>query len=161
MKTAATKPLRRARLPAPLRSLTVSRNGHAIRLGKILVPIDFSVESKKALHYAAQFAQQFGATISLLHVVEPITFPTDYGYGPVVRQIPNKEGIKRAKTKLNRIGQKEIGAPWLADAVVRSGIAFFAITEAAKAMEADLIIMGTHGYSDISPTFATGGCLEA
>src|SRR6266567_375548 len=40
------------------------------KLTKILVPIDFSDCSKKALQYAVPFAKQFGATITLLHVVQ-------------------------------------------------------------------------------------------
>ena len=42
-------------------------------LKKILVPIDFSLMSKKAFHYALRFAEQFGCEIVLLHVVEPET----------------------------------------------------------------------------------------
>src|SRR5215475_2128732 len=39
---------------------------------RILVPIDFSATSKKALQYALRFAEQFGCEIVLLHVVEPV-----------------------------------------------------------------------------------------
>src|ERR1041385_6246706 len=42
-----------------------------IQLKRILVPVDFSECSHKALHYAASFAKQFSAEIVLLHVVEP------------------------------------------------------------------------------------------
>src|SRR5678816_63017 len=41
------------------------------KLQKILVPVDFSDCSKKALQYAIPFAKQFGAELVLLHVVEP------------------------------------------------------------------------------------------
>src|SRR5256885_14603057 len=46
-------------------------------LKDILVPIDFSDCSKKALRYAVPFAKQFGATITLLHVVH-----VNYSAGP-------------------------------------------------------------------------------
>ncbi|MEO8429280.1 MAG: universal stress protein, partial [Verrucomicrobiota bacterium] len=39
------------------------------KLKKILVPVDFSQCSEKALQYAIPFARQFGATITLLNVV--------------------------------------------------------------------------------------------
>src|ERR1041385_7223114 len=42
-----------------------------IQLKRILVPVDFSECSNKALQYAASFAKQFSAEIVLLHVVEP------------------------------------------------------------------------------------------
>ena len=41
------------------------------RLNKVLVPIDFSELSKKALGYAVQFANHKGGRIVLLHVLEP------------------------------------------------------------------------------------------
>ena len=46
------------------------------KLKKILVPIDFSECSRKALQYAIPFAKQFDARLTLLHVVH-----INYGYG--------------------------------------------------------------------------------
>ena len=47
------------------------RPAAVFRLKKILVPVDFSDCSKKALQYAVPFARQFGAELVLLHVVQP------------------------------------------------------------------------------------------
>src|SRR6478672_1568290 len=52
-------------------------------LKRILVPLDFSDCSKKALQYAIPFAKQFGAELMLLSVVEPYPevkemAPTDF-----------------------------------------------------------------------------------
>src|SRR5713101_8769681 len=44
------------------------------KLKKILVSIDFSGRSKKALQYAIPLAKQFGASLALLHVV-PVSYP--------------------------------------------------------------------------------------
>ncbi len=41
-----------------------------ITLKRILVAIDFSPLSKKALHYALRFAAEFGAGVMLLHVID-------------------------------------------------------------------------------------------
>jgi nucleotide-binding universal stress UspA family protein len=41
------------------------------QLQKILVPVDFSDCSKKAIQYAIPFGRQFGAELVLIHVVEP------------------------------------------------------------------------------------------
>src|SRR5712692_4555724 len=51
-----------------------------LRIKRILAPTDFSDYSKKALHYAVRFAEQFGATLTVLHVVEPV-IPTTDGFG--------------------------------------------------------------------------------
>src|ERR1051326_4414546 len=46
-------------------------------LRKILVPIDFSECSRKALCYAIPLAKQFDATLILLKVVDPYFPPAD------------------------------------------------------------------------------------
>lgn len=121
------------------------RNGHNRHLAMILVPIDFSEESKEAVQYAIPIARQFGARITLLHVTDPIRLPADYGYGPVVRQIADKAAMRKARARLNRLGRKMIGPGMMGETIVLSGEACFEITEAARAIEADLIIIGSHG----------------
>src|ERR1041384_5100147 len=41
------------------------------KLKKILVPVDFSDCSNKALQYAIPFAKQFDAELILLHIIQP------------------------------------------------------------------------------------------
>ncbi|MGE5316209.1 MAG: universal stress protein, partial [Acidobacteriota bacterium] len=55
--------------------------GSHLSLKKILVPIDFSEYSKKALRYAFRFAEQFSASLTLLYVVEPTVYPADFSFG--------------------------------------------------------------------------------
>lgn len=47
-----------------------AEQGSVLRLKRILVPIDFSECSRKALQYAVPFAKQFGAEVLCLHVIE-------------------------------------------------------------------------------------------
>ena len=54
-----------------------------MKLKNILVPVDFSPSSDKALTYAVCFAEQFGAKVTVLNIVEPAVYPTDLGYVPV------------------------------------------------------------------------------
>ncbi len=51
--------------PAPSRPHALSTVGH------ILVPVDFSLCSVDALDYAASLATQFGALLTVFHVMEP------------------------------------------------------------------------------------------
>jgi nucleotide-binding universal stress UspA family protein len=51
-----------------------------IDLKGILVPVDFSPLSTKAVHYATRLAKQFGAKVNLFHVVEPQIPPAFDGY---------------------------------------------------------------------------------
>ena len=44
---------------------------------RILIPVDFSEDSLKAVTYACDLATRFGAELLLLHVIEPIHFITE------------------------------------------------------------------------------------
>src|ERR1700761_5540425 len=46
----------------------------------ILVPVDFSENSHAALRYALRLAKEFGARLTLLHIVEAAPLPMDYGF---------------------------------------------------------------------------------
>src|SRR5437870_2198788 len=61
-----SRPTRAGKTPA---AAGKTRHGSALRVGEILVPVDFSECSSKALDYAVPFARQFHAEITLLHVV--------------------------------------------------------------------------------------------
>jgi hypothetical protein len=51
------------------------KGGKAMEIRHILAPVDFSEYSKKAVAFAFDLAKTFGAKLSLLHVVEPLSFP--------------------------------------------------------------------------------------
>jgi universal stress protein A len=111
----------------------------------VLVAVDFSAESKKALQYARALAQRFGACVTLVHVVEPIACRADYGYGPVTRKFPNRDMINRAQRRLNALGKRVVGPEYKLATMVRSGTAHTQIIQAAKELDLDLIVIGTRG----------------
>ena len=90
-----------------------------LRIKSILVPIDFSVSSKKALEYAVPFARQFGAKLTLLHVVEPVATPDFANSFPLMMEndkvkaasrgqlehIIKEQGLPQEQTRL-RVGVK-------------------------------------------------------
>jgi nucleotide-binding universal stress UspA family protein len=119
------------------------------KLRKILVPVDFSEFSSKALDYALAFAQQFDARILLLHVVEPAIYPENYMVVPKSFDDLNENLINAAKERLARITLERIGRRANADSEVRLGRPFFEIVDAAKSLGVDLIIIGTHGYTGL------------
>ena len=121
------------------------------RLERILVPVDFSQESRNAIQYALPLAKQFGAKITLLHVVEPVFFCAGYGYGPVARPIADEERIALARAKLKALARTALGPRFPIETAVPSGIGFFEITEAAKALRTGLIILGAHAHGRPGP----------
>lgn len=120
-----------------------------IELNSILVPIDFSEHSKKALQYAIPFAQQFGARISLLYVVEPTVYPADFSFGQVGFPAIEDELRKRGAEELDDLIKKEIGRRVLAKRVIRTGKAFYEILQFADEERVNLIIIATHGHSGL------------
>ena len=120
-----------------------------IKLKTILVPVDFSPSARKALHYAVSFAEQFGATIPVLNVVEPAVYPTELGYIPVEIDTLHKTMNTSAREKLAQVAKEQIPPRYRANALVRVGRPYHEITVAAKELNVDLIVIATHGYTGL------------
>lgn len=135
------------------RKRAVSRQGRkwpsTIDLNRILVPIDFSDHSRKALRYAIPFAEQFGATVDLVYVVEPTVYPADFSFGQVGFPAIEDELRKRGAEELDELVEKEIGKRVKARRAVRTGKAFYEILLYAREEKIDLIIIATHGHTGI------------
>ena len=149
MKTLSTA---KRKIPALFPEHESSRNGSALfRIRSILVPIDFSPESEKALVYAVPFARQFGATLTLIHVLEPVATPDFVDSFPLA--IRTEELITSGKSHLERIlSDLQINRRLVKNVLVGCGRAFQEIVETAHAQQADLIIMSTHGYTGLKHT---------
>jgi nucleotide-binding universal stress UspA family protein len=121
-----------------------------IQLKRILVPVDFSACSTKALQYAAVFAKQFGAEILLLHVVQPPVYME--GTAVAVAPISEESAREAASMELAQLRGKEV--PKLdTKTSVRIGKPYLEIIRAADEMNADFIVIGTHGRSGLARMF--------
>lgn len=119
-----------------------------IGLKRILVPIDFSTCSKKALQYARPFAEQFHAEIVLLHV-SSLNYMVAEGFGGVDLPTLREDLIRDAENQLAEILKSIESDQMTASLVVREGRAATEIVDLAKEENIDLIVMSTHGYSNI------------
>jgi universal stress protein A len=130
-----------------------------IVLKRILVPIDFSPLSKKALQYALRFAEEFGAEVILLHVIEPEVPLAFDGFMIPPPIVTNKDcakcedRLKHLASSMTSRGTNHV------EAAVRSGLAAYEIGEAAKECDVDLIVIATHGYTGWKH-FAIGSTAE-
>jgi len=118
-------------------------------LEQIVVPIDFSNTSHKALQYAVPFSAQFGARLILLHVIEPFALSAELGYIPPEVENPCQAAMKVALEKLAKHCQQQLGAKCLIQPSVRMGVPWHEITAAANESAADLIIISTHGHTGL------------
>jgi nucleotide-binding universal stress UspA family protein len=60
--------------------------------------------------------------------------------------------LAEAKLDLNSLGERMLGTCRVVETSVRSGIAFFEIAEAAKALGVDFIVIGAHGLAGLNRT---------
>ena len=113
---------------------------------KILVPIDFSEHSQKALRYALAFAAQFDAEVTLVHIVEQMVYPGDWMYPPLaVSDFANE----KREQMIERLRALDAGSGIKTQHMVRLGRAWQEVTEIAREQKADLIILATHGYTGL------------
>jgi len=117
-----------------------------LHLKKLLVPTDFSDTSKKAVQYALRFAEQFGCEIALLYVVEPATPMIGAPLG--VELFTEKDEFSMAEKDLAVLAaEAHTNGAHSVNSFVRVGHAPNEITKAAKELDVDLIVIGTHGYT--------------
>jgi universal stress protein A len=119
---------------------------------RILIPIDFSDDSLKALAYARDFAKPFGAELCVLYVVEPIYYATPadmYATSPNMAMLIDEQRRIGAQ-QLARINADFKKKGTRVRTLQQTGSAAQSIVDSAKSLKADLVIMGTHGRTGLA-----------
>ena len=114
---------------------------------RILVPLDFSFTSLHAMRVAAALAEQSGARLTLLNVVEPGPYAIGLEGAPLV--LPDEVFARNAKTQLPGIAQRFVPSSVRVTSLVRHGRAASVIVETAEEEEIDLIVLSTHGHTGL------------
>jgi nucleotide-binding universal stress UspA family protein len=128
------------------KAITASRV--PLRIKSILVPLDFSPPSSKALAYAVTFAGQFKARLTVLHVVEPVATPDFAASFPLVME--DNKLMATAKNELERaVKAARIPRGVVEKVLVRFGRSFHEIADAARTRKVDMIVIATHGYTGL------------
>lgn len=117
------------------------------RIQKILVPVDFSENSKKAVVYAEAFARQFQAAVVFLHVVQVNYAYGEFGALDFTRL--EREMRQGAEKELLALVQRQSEAGLKAESLVREGSPAKVIAETARELGVDLLIISTHGYTGL------------
>jgi len=116
-----------------------------LELKQILVATDFSQCSLRAVDYALGLAPRFGAKVILLHVVEPGVYPENYLTIPVPLDEANLNLVEASRERLNALAKRRPCQSTATETLVRLGRAHSEIPDTAKALGADMIILGTQG----------------
>lgn len=110
----------------------------------ILCPVDFSAQSRLALHVAARVADRFDANITVLFVEDPLLWQAA-GVRFDARAL-----AKSTEAQLRRFVERAIGRDRGDRAIayrIASGQPAAEIWKAARRASADLVVMGTQGLS--------------
>ena len=115
----------------------------------ILLPTDFSQGSEEALDHAKDIAKSMGSTVHLLHVVQPVVYPT--GIELAHESLINLEedlidvaqkNLAKLEKRLNDLGISTKSA-------ILIGIPSEQITEYSVSKEIDLVVIATHGATGL------------
>lgn len=123
----------------------------------LLVPVDFSETTPKTIRYAADMARKIGARLMLMHVLE--NHPSHF-----VNASPlgwyTQEALSRANHQLQELGDDYFckDLEWSTSVRIHP-IAEEAIVEQAEMLDAEMIIMGTHGRRGLA-RFLLGSTAE-
>ena len=120
----------------------------------VVTPVDFSDNSRLIAESAAYLAGKFGASMHLVFVVQ--NFEDYSGFFVPQMTLPNLEGelAESAETKMASFCAEmktfsEAAGVKNLDYKVLMGDVSEKIVEYASDMDADLIVMGTHGYKGL------------
>ncbi len=121
---------------------TASFFADPLRIQTMLVPLDLSQESLRALDFALPLARRFGASVQLVHVHEGARLFSTVETSPVL--------WSEAEAKLHLADEVELTfgtRPQKEDCHLRIGKPVQEIIAAAQELKADLIVIATHGCS--------------
>jgi nucleotide-binding universal stress UspA family protein len=111
---------------------------------RILVPVDGSETSTKAVVAALQLARDAGGRVRLVHALDELSYVSGYEYGADIMKIAREEANKVLDAALEVA--KAAGVP--ADTKLIEAPAQRlgdVVADAARGWEADLVVVGTHG----------------
>src|SRR5262245_44370973 len=114
---------------------------------RILVPVDFSGSSARALRHAAEGAAQSGGSLVIVHVV-----PADYGWSGIGRDESrdlDRSLQRQAADRLRAFADEHVGHNVAADLEVRIGKPAEQIVAAARGSKCDSIVLSTRGLSGL------------
>jgi len=122
-----------------------------IVMKKILFPTDLSDAAAEAQLYACSLAEQYGAELHILSVVQDVTLISPDPMNPWVMPASSlDEVIAGVSAELDKIPDPNWAAGKQIVRTVRTGVPFLEIIRYAKEQTIDLIVLGTHGRTGLA-----------
>jgi nucleotide-binding universal stress UspA family protein len=126
--------------------LTLHKSPESIQINRIIVPVDFSDNSRDGIENAVKIAKDFDAEVEFIHIIEQQLQPSFHVVGI--------ESIFAINPDLKKITSEKLEEFCNIDDVkatftVLEGAAHQSIADYAEESGADLIIMSTRGYTGL------------
>ncbi len=116
-----------------------------MKISRIVMAVDESPRAEDVVQAGAELGRRFGATVHPLRVIEvPPEFPAAAAGNPPDQLTARMVDSARAGVD-ELLARAAPGAPF-EPTVVRAGVPWLIITALADELEADLVVMGSHGY---------------
>lgn len=129
-----------------------------IFMKKVLISLDYGHSTEKVAQLGYELAQSMHAQATLLHVISDVTYYSSLNYSPIlgfesfsnldVMQTQAVDDVKRAAGEFLNKAKQNLGGKDIQIMVVEGEFADSIIRE-AEAMQADIIVMGTHSRTGI------------
>jgi glycine betaine transporter len=141
----------------------------AMNVNKILVPIDYSGQSDRALQWGASLAEKYGARLLLLHVISQasegvsesraektdpllpfgLDNPAVYRAPRALAEVMSVDLVEAAQNDLKDLAIATLNKRLSVSPTVGVGEPAEEIVRLARDEAVDLIVMGTHGRSGL------------
>lgn len=122
-----------------------------ISIKKVLFPTDLSDAAAEAQLYACALAEQFGAELHILSVLQDMTMVSPDPNMPWVIPASSLEEIRQSLDQaLLAIPDPKWSAGKTIYRVLRTGTPFLEIVRYAQEQDIDVIVVGTHGRSGLT-----------
>ena len=117
---------------------------------KILCPTDFSEPSYKALETANELAKHFNAEIILIHILSPVFVYPATALAPGLSKVSEISDVDRdemAYKSLSMTLKEKVSESIKSRSIMGKGNPAEEIVRSAREEKADLIVIGTHGFT--------------
>lgn len=123
---------------------------------RILVPVDGSDTSNRALVAALQMARETGGRVRVIHSMDELLYVADTTYDPTILQSAREWADKVLQEALDVA--KATGVPADSRLVEAPGRRLGdVVADEAQAWEADLVVVGTHGRKGVGRVLLGSG----
>jgi len=122
---------------------------------RILVPTDFSINAHNAFKFALHVADRFNASISTVHIGDPVNSYKDYAPETLLQKMESEmekefEKYQKEAQVLRQSAENESMTRVQINHILREGHFIPEVLDVLAQNDYDLIVMGTKGASNVS-----------